>query len=324
MTQPTWQIVVLIESAREVCRVRISAGAADLVAAHAKHLARPSMAACAADRVEPGGTSVRIRRARRAGPARWMWIAAGRVDSGDSLARMAVDAEQLAMTDHAHAGLGRCLLVVDREEIRSVHRLAHRRVKSQSRGDSRGRHAMTGRTLTLSVTSRAEVALRVGLHSVFAQKVAVVDHVALWRDSLGRELDVTAIAVAHVPLPRVLVTAEARRHVGTKGGILVLHVHVAANAISRALLKVVGMGEAQVLACHLGRVPCPLSPMALRARVGVVRVFVTLDAASCRREVERVGLARVLDARVTLETVDALEHVRSMLEGSLRLLALAL
>jgi hypothetical protein len=157
---------------------------------------------------------------------------------------MAVDAEELAMTDHAHAGLGRCLLVVDREEIRPVHRLAHRRVKSQSRGDSWCRHAMTGRTLTLSVTSRAEVALRVGLHSVLAQKVAVVDHVALWRDSLGRELYMTAIAVAHVPLSGVIVTAEARRHVGAKGGVLVLHVHVAANAISRALLEVAGMGEA--------------------------------------------------------------------------------
>jgi len=103
---------------------------------------------------------------------------------------------------------------------------------------------MTGRTLTLSVTSRAEVALRVGLYSVLAQKVAVVDHVALWRDSLGRELYMTAIAVAHVPLSGVIVTAEARRHVGAKGGVLVLHVHVAANAISRALLEVDDMGEA--------------------------------------------------------------------------------
>ena len=166
--------------------------------------------------------------------------------------------------------------------------------------------------------------MRVGLHSVLAQKVAVVDHVALWRDSLGRELYVTAIAVAHVPLSGMIVTAKAGRHVGAKGAVLVLHVHVAANAISRAPFEVAGMGEAQVLARHLGPVPCPRSPMALRARVGVVRVFVTLDAASRRREVERAGLARVLDARVTLETVDALEHVGSMLEGTLRLLALAL
>jgi hypothetical protein len=102
---------------------------------------------------------------------------------------------------------------------------------------------MTGRTLTLSVTSRAEVALRVGLNSVLAKEVAVVDHMAFRWDALRLKLYVTAIAVAHVPLSGVIVTAKAGRHVGSKGGVFVLHVHVAANAIPRALIEVVGMGE---------------------------------------------------------------------------------
>jgi len=253
-----------------------------------------------------------------------MRISADRIDSRNTLARVTVDAEELAMTNHAHPGLGRCLLVVDREEIRPVHRLPHRRIKSQSRRDSWDCHAMTGRTLTLGMTSRAQVALRVGLNSMLTKEVAVVDHVALWRNALRLKLHVTAIAVAYVPLSGVIVTAKARRHAGSKGGVFVLHVHVAANTISRAPLEVTGMGEAQVLARHLGPVPCPSSPMALRARVGVVRVFVTLDASLRRRKVQRAGLTSVLDARVTFETVDALEHVGSVLEGALRLLALAL
>jgi hypothetical protein len=162
------------------------------------------------------------------------------------------------------------------------------------------------------------------LDSVLAKKVAIVDHMAFWWDTLRLKLHVTAIAVAHVPLPGVLVAAKACRHVGAKGGVFVLHVDVAANAIPCALLEVAGMGEAQVLARHLGPMACPLSAVAIRARVGVVWVFVTLDASLRCRKVQRTGLTRVLDASVTLETVDALEHVSSMLERTLRRVVLAL
>lgn len=253
-----------------------------------------------------------------------MWIAAGRIDSRNPLARMTVDAEQRAVTNHAHTGLGGCLLVVDREEIRTVHRLPHGRIKSQPRWDGRNRHAMTGRTLTLSVTSRAEVALRVGLNSMLAKEVAVMDHVAFWWNALGSELYVTAIAVTHVPLSGVFVTAKARSHAGSKGGVPVADVYVASNAISDAFLGVRSMGEAQMLPGHFGPVPRTRSTVAIRARVRVVRLFVTLDATLRRRNVQWAGLPRVLDAPVAFETVDALQHVSSMLEGALLLLALAL
>ena len=144
---------------------------------------------------------------------------------------------------------------------------------------------MAGRTLALRVTSRAEVGLRVGLNSVLAKKVAVVDHVALWRDTLRLKLHVTAIAVAHVPLPGVLVAAKACGHVGSKRGVFVLYVHVAANAVSCTFLGVAGVGETQVLARHRGPVTRPRSAMAVRASVRIVRVFVALDAASRRRKV---------------------------------------
>jgi hypothetical protein len=183
---------------------------------------------------------------------------------------------------------------------------------------------MAGRTLALSVTSRAEVALRVGLNSVLSKKVAVVDQMALWRDTFRLQFHVAAIAVTHVPLPGVLVAAEACRHVGSKGGVLVLDVHVAANADPCACLGVAGMGEAQMLARHLRSVARPRAAMAIRAGVRVVRVFMALDASLRCRKMQRAGLTRVLDARVTLDTVDSIEQVRSMLERALRRVALAL
>ena len=237
---------------------------------------------------------------------------------------MTVDAEELAVTNHAHPRLGCGLLVVDREEIRAVHRLPHRGVEREPRRDRRDRHAMTGRTLALRVTGRAEVALCVGLNSVLAKKVAVVDHMALWRDTLRLKLHVTAITVAHVPLSGVLVAAKARGHIGSKGGVFVADVHVAAHAISGAFLGMACVGKTQMLTRHLGSMACPSPAMAVLAGVRVVRIFVTLDATGRRRKVQRAGLTRFLDAPVTLEAVDAFQHVSSMFERTLRRVVLAL
>jgi hypothetical protein len=64
--------------------------------------------------------------------------------------------------------------------------------------------------------------------------------------------------------------------------------------------------------------------MAIRAQIRVMRVFVALDASLRGWKMQRAGLTRVLDTRVTLDTVDSLEQVRSMLERALRRVALAL
>jgi hypothetical protein len=62
--------------------------------------------------------------------------------------------------------------------------------------------------------------------------------------------------------------------------------------------------------------------VAVRARVRVVRVFMTLDASFRCRKMQWAGLSSVPDASVTFETVDPLEDVCAMLERPVLLLLL--
>lgn len=116
---------MLVEPAGEPRGVRVATGAADAVTTNAKHLTRTAVTTCARHRIEPRSLPVRIRGARGTRPAGGMRIAARRIDSGNPLPCMTVDAKELAVTHDAHTGLRRGLLIVNREEVGSMHRLAH-------------------------------------------------------------------------------------------------------------------------------------------------------------------------------------------------------
>ena len=163
-----------------------------------------------------------------------MGVAARRVDSRNSLTRVTVDAEELAVADDAHPWISRRLHVVYRKKVRAVHRLSHRRIEGQPRRNSRHGDPMAGRAFTLRVTGRAQVRLGGGLQAVLTQEVTIVHHVAFRQGALGRELDMTAVTIAYVPLTSVLVTTEAGGHVGSKGRVLVAHIDVATHAIPGA------------------------------------------------------------------------------------------
>jgi hypothetical protein len=81
---------------------------------------------------------------------------------------MAIHAEERAVTHDACSGIGRGLLVVHRHEVGSVHRVPHRGVEIEPRGNRRHGDAVTLGALTLGVAGRAQIALRAGLHAVLA------------------------------------------------------------------------------------------------------------------------------------------------------------
>jgi hypothetical protein len=243
-----------------------------------------------------------------------MGVAAGGVQPGHTLARVTVDTEQLAVADDAHARISRRLHVVYRKEVRAVHRLSHRRIEGQPRRNRWHRDAVARRALTLRMAGRAKVCLGGGLQSVLAQEVIIVHDVAFRRDSLGCELDMTAVTIAHVPLTGVHVTTEAGGHVGSKSRVLVFHIDVAPYAIPGAGFGVSFMGEDQVFACHLRCVTGSRSPMAVRTSVWIVRVLMALDALLRGWKVKWTRLAGALNPSVALEAIDPLEYMGSMFE----------
>jgi len=112
--------------------MRAAARTAHSVTADAKHLTGAPVAACAGDGIEARCLSVGVGCARGTGPARRVGVSAERIGARDSGSGVTVDAEELAMTDDAHARLSGGLLVVNREEVGAMHRLAHRRVEGQT------------------------------------------------------------------------------------------------------------------------------------------------------------------------------------------------
>ncbi len=84
----------------------------------------------------------------------------------------------------------------------------------------------------------AQVRLSCGLHPVLTQEIAIVNDVAFGKRNLGLKLHVASIAVAGVPLIFVGVTAEARRVLGSCIVIVRGDVHVAADAVASAGLRV--------------------------------------------------------------------------------------
>jgi hypothetical protein len=89
---------------------------------------------------------------------------------------------------------------------------------------------------------------------------------------------------------------------------------MAPHAFRDAGLHVHGMRESKVLTRHLGRVPIPRAPVAVRTGVRVMRILMALDAPGGGRKVQRSGLAGLLDASVALEAVDAIDDMGAVLE----------
>jgi len=183
---------------------------------------------------------------------------------------------------------------------------------------------VTSGALPLRVTGRAQIALRVGLHPVLAKKISIVNQVAFRGYAFGGQLHVTAIAIAHVPLPGVLVAAEASCHVGAQRRVFVAHVDVAAHAIAGPALGVRGVRKPQVRSGHLRRVAGSGAAVAIRAGVRVVRILMTGHAILRRRKVKRAGFAGLLNAGVAFVAIDAFEHVGPMLKRTLWIVVLAL
>ena len=196
MAEAARQIVCFAQPAIEAWRVRIAARAAHHVAAHAERFAGPGVTARTGQWIHARRLSVRVRGAWRAGPAWRMRVASRGVLPRDTETGVAVDAEELAVTDHTLPWVHCGLLIVNADEVRPVHGAAHGLVEAEPRGNRRHRDAVARRALALRVARGAEVALRVGLHSVLAEEVPVVDDVALRERHFTREVDVTATAVA--------------------------------------------------------------------------------------------------------------------------------
>src|SRR5450432_537375 len=72
--------------------------------------------------------------------------------------------------------------------------------------------AVTLRARAIIVAGRAKLALTRSVDAVLANEIAIVNEVTLGWSLLRRDVDVTAVAIANVPLVLVLVASEARRH----------------------------------------------------------------------------------------------------------------
>jgi len=162
----------------------ITSGAPDSVTADAEHFTRATVAARAPNRVQPCGRPVIVRSAWRSRPPWRMWISSCRIGAGNAFARVAIDTEQLAVADDAHARISRRLHVVNRKEIRSVHRLSHRRIEGEPRRNCRHSDPVACRALALRVAGGAQVGLGGCLQAVLAEEVTIVYHVAFRWDPL--------------------------------------------------------------------------------------------------------------------------------------------
>ena len=227
---------------------------------------------------------------------------------------MAIDAKELTVASDALPRIGSRLLVVHRDEIRTVHRIPHRFVEAEPRRNRRDGDSVTGAALALGMALGAEVALRVGLHPVLSKEIPVVDDVALGQRHFARQVDMTTAAISGRPLTLVRMTAEARRVLDPHIVRVDRHVDVAAHTIARAFLAMELVREPKVASRHFGRASIASAAVAVGAGIGVVGVLMALDAVRSRREVEGAFLTGALDAIVTLQTIDAFDHVGTMLE----------
>jgi hypothetical protein len=190
-------------------------------------------------------------------------------------------------------------------------------VEGEARRQRRNRPLSVARgALAFCVAARAEIASACGARSMLADPVAVVDQVVVGQGALGRQIDVTTVAVAKRPLVPVPVTAEATGHLRQhRIGSLFGHFHMAVDAIACRCLHVLGVREAQVFAREFHSIPHVLFPVASHAWPRVMGLLVAANAGGVSRHVHRPRMVRGLHARMALDAVDPLEYVSPVLEG---------
>jgi hypothetical protein len=154
---------------------------------------------------------------------------------------------------------------------------------------------------------------------VLAHPVSVVHEVVVRRNAFRPEVDVAPAAIAQRPLVAVLVTAEASGHLRQNGvGSSFGHLHVASHAVTVGGAHVGRVLEAQMLARELRCLPYVGFAVASHAGPLVVGPAVASQAIGTGREMQRSRFSCALDAHVAFLAVDALEHVRAVLEGMRR------
>jgi hypothetical protein len=178
-----------------------------------------------------------------------------------------------------------------------------------------GADAVASGARPLRVATRAEIARARCSHAVLSYPVAIVNEmVGRWR-AVVLEIDVAGVAVSHVPLVLMLVTAEAGRHLGAQlDRRLFGDPDVAAHAVSLHVDHVASVLEPQVLAGKLGTLTHEGLSVAGAARALVVRLGVAAATGSVCGEVDGARVAREGDAFVANDAVDPFDDVRAVLE----------
>jgi hypothetical protein len=179
-----------------------------------------------------------------------------------------------------------------------------------------GPDTVAGGTGALRVAARAEVAFAGRTNAVLAEPVAVVNEVAHGRRVLAREVLVAAVAVTKRPLILVLVTSEARRHLGPdRVRVLFRDGLMTTDAITVRRGLVSAVLEAQMLASQQRALPRIGGSMAPEARTRVVWLGVTPDTCRVGRKVQRFDVTRGGHSPVAIQAIDPTRRVRAMLEG---------
>jgi hypothetical protein len=316
VAQSTRQIVSLAPLAAKPRAVWAPSGSADAVTADAELFTRATMTSGARCRVDARLGPVVASAAPRAYPPQRVRATRCRART-DMTAVMAPLTRILAVTRRAQAGVGASLIRVSRDEACAVKARERDTVECERRWQSRdGADPVAPRAGALGVAARAKVSRARRTRAVLAQPIAIVDEVAYRGRVFGREVLVTAVAVAQWPLIAMLVAAEASGHLRPDHlGALFGHGLVAADAISvrhrlmRSMLKPEMLSREPGVLPHVGR------SVAAQARPLVVRFRVTGDARCVRGQMERLDIARRGYALVACDAVDPVRRVRAMLEG---------
>jgi hypothetical protein len=190
-------------------------------------------------------------------------------------------------------------------------------VEREPRGKGRRRSdTMTACARSFGMTRAAKIGRARRTNAMLTDPVTVVNDVARRQDMLARKIDMTAVAVARLPLILMLMTSEARGHRRTqRHGLRLCNAGVALNAIAMNGRHVLSMIEKQMLARHLRTLPRRSFAMAERAIALIMRFFVAFATFVGRGQMHRMIVVGGRDAGVTTHAAHPFVHVRAMLEG---------
>jgi hypothetical protein len=179
-----------------------------------------------------------------------------------------------------------------------------------------GPDTMTSGARALRVAARAKVPGTSGSNSVLADPVAVVNQVTRRRRVFRREILVAAVTVAKGPLITMLMTTEARGHLGpNRVRVFLRNRLVATNAVAVRDRLVGAMLEAEVLPCEVCTLPGVGGSVAPETGMLVVRLGVAAAARRVGRQMQRLDVSGGGHAFVAVDTIDPVCRVGAMLEG---------